>query len=96
MSNHRLLKTSLKTNVNKRENGYWKLNNWYLSDDNYQKGIQSLINETKNEGNTKPLVKWESFKGRVRKFSINFAKKSKENIKQRIFSLEKEIDDIEK
>lgn len=96
MSDHRLLKTSFKTNINKRGNGYWKLNNSYLSDENYQKGIQTLINEIKYEENTNPMVKWESFKARAREFSINFAKNSKESIKQRILSLEKEIDDIEK
>lgn len=96
MSDHRLLKTSFKTNINKRGNGYWKLNNSYLSDENYQKGIQTLINEIKNEENTNPMVKWESFKARPIEFSINFAKNSKESIKQRILSLEKEIDDIEK
>ena len=96
MSDHRLLKTSFKTNINKRGNGYWKLNNSYLSDENYQKGIQTLINEIKYEENTNPMVKWESFKSRAREFSINFAKYSKESIKQRILSLEKEIDDIEK
>lgn len=55
-----------------------------------------MINEIKNEENTNPMVKWESFKARAREFSINFAKNSKESIKQRILSLEKEIDDIEK
>lgn len=89
-------KTSFKTNINKRGNGYWKLNNSYLSDENYQQGIQTLINEIKYEENTNPMVKWESFKARAREFSINFAKNSKESIKQRILSLEKEIDDIEK
>lgn len=77
MSDHRLLKTSFKTNINKRGNGYWKLNNSYLSDENYQKGIQTLINEIKYEENTNPMVKWESFKARAREFSINFAKKLK-------------------
>lgn len=96
MSDHRYLKTSFKTNINKRGNGYWKLNNSYLSDENYQKGIQTLINEIKNEENTNPMVKWESFKARAREFSINFTKNSKESIKQRTLSLEKEIDDIEK
>lgn len=49
MSDHRYLKTSFKTNINKRGNSYWKLNNSYLPDENYQKGIQTLINEIKNE-----------------------------------------------
>ena len=93
MSDHRYIKTSIVFNKLERGSGYWKLNVSYLENQEYIKSINNIFNTLENS--LDPVSKWEIFKVRTGYFSINFAKHSKYKIKNKIRTLEKEIDKIE-
>ena len=94
MSDHRSIKITFNIDGNKRGNGYWKLNNSHLNDINYKTGIKKIISNLQNE-NLNSLEKWETFKLKSRDFSIQFSKESIHNTKNRIKSIEKEINRLE-
>ena len=94
MSDHRSIKITFNIDGNKRGNGYWKLNNSHLNDINYKTGIKKIISNLQNE-NLNSVEKWETFKLKSRDFSIQFSKESIHNTKNRIKSIEKEINRIE-
>ena len=81
MSDHRYIKTSIVLNKLERGSGYWKLNVSHLENQEYIKGINKIFNTLENS--LDPVSKWENFKVRTRDFSINFAKHSKNNIKNK-------------
>ena len=93
MSDHRYIKTSIVLNKLERGSGYWKLNVSHLEKQDYIKGINNIFNTLENS--LDPVSKWEIFKVITCDFSINFAKHSKNNVKNKIRTLEKEIDKIE-
>lgn len=93
MSDHRFLKIIVKIDKLKRGPGYWKLNTLHLENDEYREGIKNIFKDLDNSLDA--FSKWETFKLKVRDFSINFAKKSSNNIKSKIQNLEKKIDEIE-
>lgn len=93
MSDHRFLKIIVKIDKLKRGPRYWKLNTSHLENDEYREGIKNIFKDLDNSLDA--FSKWETLKLKVRDFSINFAKKSSNNIKSKIQNLEKKIDEIE-
>lgn len=76
-----------------RGKGYWKLNISHLENEDYKRGILELFKNI--DDSLDPISKWESFKIKVRDYSINYARQSRNNVKYRIKLIEKRIDDIE-
>ena len=68
MTDHRLLKFCLIIYDSKRGPGYWKLNVSHLDNEDNKSGIADIIEQ---------LDKWESFKRKVKDFSIYYAKITK-------------------
>ena len=95
MSDHRVLKFNFKILSNKRGSGYWKLNSTYIDNDDYKKKIKDIVHEVDNQNGVDALQKWEMFKEKVRDYSINFSKSYHCNLKKKIVSIEKEIENIE-
>ena len=93
MTDHRVLKFSLNMNNRKRGSGYWKLNSSILSNEEYEEGINRIIENLDSE--LSPLSKWESFKSQVKEFSICFSTKNKKEWKHKIQNIEKEISKID-
>ena len=92
MTDHRYL--NLKVNIHnlKRGSGYWKLNTQYLEDQNYKTGIKSIIENLEDDD---PIAKWETFKMKVKEFSIRYSKASLNEERKKTNNLEKELNDIE-
>ena len=83
------------TNID-RGPGYFKLNNSFILDNEYQEGIRKSITETTtfNE-NANPNTLWELIKGSIRNETIKYGtKKKKENNNQEI-KLKQDIENIE-
>ena len=83
------------TNI-KRGPGYFKLNNSFVLDNEYQEGIRKSITETTtfNE-NANPNTLWGLIKGSIRNETIKYGtKKKKENNNQEI-KLKQDIENIE-
>lgn len=83
----------LKIDKLKRGPGYSKLNTSHFENNEYREGIKNIFKDLNNSHDV--FSKWENFKLKVREFSINFAKKSSNNIKSKIQNSEKKIDEIE-
>ena len=92
MTDHRYL--NLKVNIHdlKRGSEYWKFNVKYLDDSEYKRGVKSIIDNLEDDN---PIAKWETFKLRVKEFSIRYAKNSHVQDRQKIRTLENELDTIE-
>ena len=92
MTDHRYL--NLKVNIHdlKRGSGYWKFNVKYLDDSEYKRGVKSIIDNLEDNN---PIAKWETFKLRVKEFSIRYAKNSHVQDRQKIRTLENELYTIE-
>ena len=95
MSDHRVLKIVFKVDINKRGNGYWKMNNSHLSDLRYKQGIKSIIEELNDNFDINPLDKWGMFKTKAREYSISFSKTVRKTLNQKINHIEKRITEIE-
>ena len=93
MTDHRLLKFCLIINDSKRGPGYWKLNVSHLDNEDYKSGIVDIIDQLDNTLN--PLDKWESFKRKVKDFSIYYAKNTKKETGILIRKIENEISLLE-
>lgn len=93
MCDHRFLKIIVKIDKLKRGPGYWKLNTSHFENDEYREGIKNIFKGLHNSLDV--FSRWETFKLRVRDFSINCAKKSSNNIKSKIQNLEMKIDEVE-
>ncbi len=76
--------------------GYWKLNNSYLQNEDYNKGIEKLIKDTTREFkdilNARQL--WDLCKNKIRTFSINFAKHNKKEKDRRMVKLEEKMKNL--
>lgn len=93
MSDHRYLKACVDLNKLERGSGYWKLNISHLEHDEYKKGIIDIFKDL--DKSLDSISRWELFKVKIRDFSINYAKQSKNNIKLRIKLTEDKIEEIE-
>lgn len=76
-----------------RGKGYWKLNISRIENEDYKRGILELFKNINDS--LDPISKWETFKIKVRDYSINYARQSKNNVKHRLKLIEERIDDIE-
>ena len=92
MTDHRYLKLKVNIHNLKRGSGYWKFNVKYLADSEYKNGVKSIIEHLEDDN---PIAKWETFKLKVKEFSIRYAKSSIFEDRQKIHRLEKELDNIE-
>lgn len=93
LSDHRLIKCNLNFSNLERGKGYWKLNISHLENEDYKRGILELFKNINDL--LDPISKWETFKIKVRDYSINYARQSKNNVKHRLKLIEERIDDIE-
>ena len=95
MSDHRALRFTFTIMNNIRGNGYWKLNSSYLDNDDFKTVIKQICTKVTGMEDIDAIDKWEIFKIKVKDFLINFAKHFRNDIKTKIFNIEKEISKIE-
>ena len=92
ITDHRYLNLKINIHNLKRGSGYWKLNTQYLEDSKYKAGIKSIIENLENDD---PITKWETFKLKVKEFSIKYSKTSLNEERMKTNKLEKELENIE-
>ena len=92
MTDHRYLNVKVNIHDLKRGSGYWKFNVKYLDDSEYKRSVKSIIENLEDDN---PIAKWETFKLKVKEFSIRYAKNSHVQDRQKIRTLENELDTIE-
>jgi len=97
-SDHSCITLSLRAVENTKGRGYWKLNNTYLDDEDFVKGItdeyETWVKEAEVLQNV--MMTWEYVKYKVRDFSVRYGKKKAKGIKDEIRDMEnllKEIDE---
>ena len=93
LTDHRLLKFSVKLSDAKRGPGYWKLNTSFLENNEYKEGVRYIIDNLENDGSA--INTWGTLKTKIKDFSISFAKYYHKDINKKILGLEKQISDIE-
>ena len=113
ISDHKAIELTLKFDkFQKWGRGYWKINNNYLNDKNFQKEIRETIRKVDFEHFNNPIKKWENIKGNIKKKSINYAtfkakeRKNEEEIFENLLSqdinkemkdkIEQKLDEIKK
>ena len=92
-SDHMAVEMVLQIHGQEKGHGYWKLNNSLLENQNYNEGIERLVNDTINECNNVLNARqtWDLCKNRIRSFSINFAKAIKKENDSKMSDLEKSL-----
>ena len=93
LTDHVLLKFSVKLSDAKRGPGYWKLNTSFLDNNEHKEGVRYVFDNLENDGSA--INTWETLKAKIKDFSISFAKYYHKDINKKIFGLEKQISDIE-
>ena len=78
----------------KRGRGYWKINNSYLEEEDYIKGVTEIINDTTGESFDSYSGLWEVIKFKVKDFSSRYGAKRKYNVNKEKEKIEKEIIDV--
>ena len=94
---HKAVILDIDMSHNKRGLGYWKLNTDILDEDAYKDGIIHIYEETMLEYRevSKQLI-WELCKIRIKEFSIKYCVERKRRKVDKIQTLEKQIDEIDK
>ena len=107
-TDHSLIQLDIQTSKNNKGNGYFKLNNSLLTDEQYLKVIKDTIKLTAEINNDcSPDTLWEVMKGNIRNETIKYAtfkhkneKEEEKKLLQDIKNLENELEnpnaDIEK
>ena len=72
ISDHKILKIDIELNRIKWGNGYWKINNAYFLDINYQKKIKNTLDEY-FDNKINPIEKWELIKNKIKKISKQYS-----------------------
>ena len=102
-SDHSPITLKIQTIDNSKGRGLWKLNNSFLEENEYVRGIIDIIQKTKeeNEVNDK-IVYWEYLKFKIREYSIHYGKeraKSKRDnerdLEERMKTIETQLDECE-
>ena len=82
LTDHRLLKFSVKLSDAKRGPGYWKLNTSFLENNEYKGGVRYIIDIF--EYDESATNTWETLKTKTKYFSISFAKYYHKDINKNI------------
>ncbi len=94
---HKLLVTTLKDLHRKRGNSYWKLNTSFLDNDDYIKGIEKTVRDTKKEYSAilskRDLLDFS--KARVKEYSIWFGVQTANKKKDEVLTIEKKITELD-
>ena len=95
-----MIAMAIVTNLNPRGPGFWKLNTFFLSEDNYITKIKNTIHDTKSEYAKNPSVSpaflWEMIKLKIREASLLYAKQRKKERADQADELEKTINTLER
>ncbi len=93
---HKAVIADFRLTNNSRGNGYWKLNNSLLENDQYSIGVSNVFEETNLEyGDLKSKrIIWEIFKIKLKEFSIGFAIGQNEKYKNTITQTQTKLDNI--
>ena len=97
MSDHLSIVFKFRISCNTKGGGFWKLNVSVLHDTKYVKAMNGFLNNLPNEieNEMNPHIKWELIKIHIRDLSINFCKQKGKSIRDKILTIEKEIEEIE-
>ena len=86
--------------IKKAIKGFWKFNNSLIENEEYvhqmKKFIPDTLNELFNEKVLDDQVKSEYLKYNIRKYTINFSKKTAKNTNKKIVDLETKLKHFEK
>ena len=72
ISDHKIIKIDIELNRIKWGNGYWKINNAYYLDINYQNKIKNTLDEY-FDNKINPIEKWELIKNKIKKISKQYS-----------------------
>ena len=76
-SDHKMVKITIKSNNFKRGPGYWKFNASLLTDDEFLKKMNDLIETHFDEySNESAITAWETMKFKIKSACIAFSKKT--------------------
>ncbi len=94
---HKAVYMIIKQIVKKRGKGYWKINNSFLDQKDYQVGIASIYDEVINEYGQHVCnsILWEYFKLRVKQFSIVYGIAQAQMFKDKCKILESKLDQLD-
>ena len=79
---HSALISEIKSEIKSRGSGYWKMNSNIINEDEYKKGLESLVKKTLDENRDmcKQLI-WDYLKITIREYTISYSiKKSQERV----------------
>jgi hypothetical protein len=84
-------------NKEKRDQGYWKLNTSLLTDLKYIYELKQMLDEKHEllQNIIDKQVRWEKVKSIIKDFSVYFSKQKSLDRKQKITTIEKEIEMID-
>ena len=100
-SDHSPIIMTIKSNEQEKGRGLWKMNNSFLDEEQYVKGIKELVDELKNDQhlNMDDITFWEYLKFKIRIFSMEYGmkrakdKRDQEKKKENILkSLDEKLD----
>lgn len=95
LTDHASIRMILKTTSQPRGPGFWKLNTSLLKEADYIRQIKEVIvNTVQDNRGADPALMWETIKLQCRGKSIQYGSRKKRKRKNKIKSLEKEINDL--
>ena len=89
-TDHSFPEMCIKTMVQKKGPGYWKMNTTYLELEEYDQEISNILNNYFNQ-NEEVELKWDIAKMEIRGYSIRFGTRKKKSTKQLIEVLNKKL-----
>ena len=97
MTDHISIIFKCEISSNNRGKGYWKLNTSVLVEPKYCDMINSFLTNLPDEINLEEnsKTKWELIKLKIKNLSINYCKEKSKTTKQKIASIENELEQIE-
>lgn len=72
LSDHCLLETHINAKSFKRGPGYWRFNNYWLSDADFKEEMKAVIRLAREQDMSNPHLQWEWMKYKIREFTISY------------------------
>ena len=95
-TDHRAIYMVVELNYGERGAGFWKFNNMLLQDKNFVASMnEEIMVNLELLHNKKPKEKWEILKQRIKKYSVDYARKKASEQKIIIAQLSEKVNDYE-
>lgn len=91
LSDHSRIEIEVNLPTNKRGKGYWRFNNYWLSDTDFVQKMKEHIGITKEQELSNPNLRWEWVKYKIREFSISYTIQQAREQRAWIAKIEKKL-----